>query len=224
MPGGVKLYLASSNPGKLREYRMLARDAGPACHGGPARRGGRAAETPGIEVEALAGFASLPSFDESAPTFAENAAGKALHYSRFTRERVIADDSGLAVTALAGAPGPRSARYGGPGASDSDRVEKLLEDLRAREGAERRARFVCALAMARGGRILAVLSDAAEGIITAAPRGANGFGYDPIFFFEPLGRTFAELSQEEKNAHSHRGKAFRKLLAFLRAPKEFLLA
>jgi XTP/dITP diphosphohydrolase len=214
MPGSVKLYLASSNPGKLREFRMLARQTS----------GGQAAGAAEIQVEPLAGLASLPSFDESAPTFAENAAGKALHYSRLTGERVVADDSGLVVAALEGAPGPRSARYGGPGASDSDRVKKLLEDLRARGGADRRARFVCVLAMARAGRVLAVLSGAAEGTITEAPRGEHGFGYDPIFFFVPLGRTFAELSQEEKNAHSHRGKAFRKLLAFLRAPEEFLLA
>jgi XTP/dITP diphosphohydrolase len=213
MPGRVKLFLASSNPGKLREFRILARQPS----------GGRAASAPEIEVQPLAGFATLPSFDESAPTFAENAAGKALHYSRFTGERVVADDSGLVVAALGGAPGPRSARYAGPGASDSDRVGQLLEDLRGRAGAERRARFVCALAMARAGRVLAVVSDAAEGIIAEAPRGENGFGYDPVFLFEPLGRTFAELSQEEKNAHSHRGKAFRKLLAFLISPEQFLL-
>jgi len=204
--GRVKLLLASSNPGKLREFRMLA------------------AAAPGVEVDALAGLARLPAFPESAPTFAENAAGKALHYSRFVAERVLADDSGLVVPALGGAPGPRSARYAGAGANDSDRVRKLLEDLSGREGAERRARFVCALAVARAGRVLAAVSDAAEGIITQAPRGENGFGYDPIFLFEPLGRTFAELSQEEKNVHSHRGKAFQKLLAFLISPEDFLLA
>jgi XTP/dITP diphosphohydrolase len=206
VPGRVELFLASLNPGKLREFRMMA------------------AATPGIEVRALAGIAGLPFFEESAPTFAENAAGKALHYSRFTAGRVFADDSGLVVPALGGAPGPRSARYAGPAATDADRVHKLLEDLRDKRDAERRARFVCALAMAQAGRVLAVLSAAAEGIITEAPRGESGFGYDPVFLYEPLGRTFAELSQEEKNRHSHRGKAFRKLLAFLLAPEEFLLA
>jgi XTP/dITP diphosphohydrolase len=235
MTAHLVLFLASSNPGKLRELRMLARQhsgglAAAAPEPAPAeghvtgRLPPRLQPASGIAINALPGIAHLPSFDEAAPTFAENAAGKALHYSRFTNERVLADDSGLVVPALGGAPGPRSARYAGPEASDADRVRKLLEDLAGKRDAERRARFVCVLAMARAGRVLAVISDAAEGIITDTPRGENGFGYDPVFLFEPLGRTFAELSEEEKNRHSHRGKAFRKLLAFLLAPEEFLLA
>ena len=140
---------------------------------------------------------------------------KALHYSRFTDEAVLADDSGLAVPVLDGAPGVFSARYAGAGASDADRVQKLLREMRGKEGAERRARFVCVTAVARAGRAIAVVSDLARGVITEGPRGAGGFGYDPIFLFEDLGRTYAELTPAEKNAYSHRGKSFRKLLYML---------
>jgi len=192
----VKLFLASSNPGKLREYQAMA--------------AGRP-----VELALLADFNSLPPFDESAPTFSENAAGKAMHYSRFADSPVIADDSGLVVPALGGAPGPKSARYAGAGATDADRVQKLLAELEGKPVLERGARFVCALALAERGRVLAVFSDSAEGVLLDAPRGAGGFGYDPIFFFEPLGKTFAEIPRGEKNLHSHRGKAFRKLLEFL---------
>ena len=196
MPEPVKLLLASSNPGKLREYQVLA--AGSA-----------------VEVALLPGFDRLPRFDESAPTLAENALGKALHYSRFAELPVIADDSGLVVPALGGAPGVHSARYGGPQASDADRIQKLLAELRSKGVTERCARFVCVLALALQGQVLAVFSDLVAGELLEAPRGSEGFGYDPIFFFPTLGRSFAELTREEKNQHSHRGKAFRKLLAFL---------
>lgn len=199
MPVPVKLLLASSNPGKLREYRVLAA-------GQP------------VELESLPNFNSLPAFDESAPTFAENAAGKALHFSRFVELPVIADDSGLVVPALGGAPGVHSARYAGSGASDADRVQKLLGEMRGKKGEERRARFVCVLVMAEKGRAIAVFSAAVEGLLAEAPRGNDGFGYDPIFFFPELGRTYAETTREEKNQYSHRGRAFRKLLAFLAAP------
>ncbi len=196
--------MASSNPGKLREYRILA-------SGQP------------IDLDLLPGFAQIPQFDESAPTFAENAAGKALHYSQFTELPVIADDSGLVAPALGGAPGVHSARYAGPGASDADRVQKLLGELRNRQGEERRARFVCVLAMALRGRAMAVFSDFAEGMLTEEPRGTGGFGYDPIFYFELLGRTYAETTREEKNRYSHRGKAFRKLMEFLAAPSSYVV-
>src|SRR5271155_1425187 len=189
----TKLFLASSNPGKLREYLELARGSG-------------------VAVELLPRFGEFPSFEESAPTFAENAAGKALHYSRFTDEAVLADDSGLVVPALGGAPGVYSARYAGPEASDADRVDKLLREMRGKVGLERRARFVCVTSLARAGRAMAVVSDLAQGVITAEPRGAGGFGYDPVFLFAELGRTYAELTPDEKNAYSHRGKSFRKLL------------
>jgi XTP/dITP diphosphohydrolase len=199
VPAPGKLHLASSNPGKLCEYRALSSGLA-------------------VEIELLPGCAEITAFEESAPTFAENAAGKALYHSRATPAPVIADDSGLVVPALGGAPGVHSARYAGPGASDADRVAKLLAEMRGKHGAERRARFVCVLALAERGRAIAIFSDSAEGMIAEEPRGTEGFGYDPIFYFEKLGRTYAETTRDEKNEYSHRGRAFRKLLAFLSAP------
>ncbi len=201
----VKLLLATSNPGKLREYRVLA---GPAAE---------------IALDLLPDFASLPGFEETAPTFAENAAGKAFHYSRFTDELLLAEDSGLVVPALGGAPGPLSARWAGPDATDADRVRKLLDEMKDRPTSERGARFVSVAALARQGEAVAIFSDFVEGVLTREPQGAGGFGYDPIFLFEPLGRTFAELTVEEKNLYSHRARAFRKVLAFLRSRESGLL-
>jgi XTP/dITP diphosphohydrolase len=195
----LRLLLASSNPGKLREYRELV-------------------ESSALALDLISNFRELPPFDESAPTFAENAAGKALHYSGFTAEMVLADDSGLVVPALGGAPGVRSARYAGPDATDADCVQKLLREMEGREGSERRARFVCVIVIARQGRVLSVVSDFVEGLLAKSPRGTDGFGYDPIFFCPELGHTFAEASAEEKNRHSHRAKAFRKLRNLLAAP------
>jgi XTP/dITP diphosphohydrolase len=189
----MRLFLASSNPGKLREYLELARGSG-------------------VTLELLPRFGEFPAFEESAPTFAENSAGKALHYSRFTDDAVLADDSGLVVPALGGAPGVHSARYAGPGATDADRVQKLLREMRSTEGLDRRARFVCVTSVAQAGRATAVVSDLAHGVITSEPRGSGGFGYDPVFLFEELGHTYAELTREEKNSYSHRGKSFSKLL------------
>ena len=201
----VKLLLATSNPGKLREYRVLA---------GPSNE---------IALGLLPDFSSLPSFEETAPTFAENAAGKALHYSRFTEELLLAEDSGLVVPALDGAPGPLSARWAGPDANDADRVDKLLDQMKDRPTSERGARFVSVAALARRGEAVAIFSDFVEGVLTRGPQGAGGFGYDPIFLFEPLGRTFAELTVEQKNLYSHRARAFRKVVAFLRKREAGLL-
>lgn len=174
-----------------------------------------AAPSPSSELELLPNFDRLPEFEENAPTFAENAAGKALHYSRFQDGLIIADDSGLVVPALGGAPGVHSARYAGAEASNSQRIEKLLEELRGKAGEERSAYFVCAIALAREGRAIAIVTDRVDGQILEAPRGSGGFGYDPVFQFPVFRKTFAELTAEEKNQHSHRGKAFRKLLAAL---------
>jgi XTP/dITP diphosphohydrolase len=186
------IFLASSNAGKLREYRELAADS---C----------------LEIALLPDFSEIPPFEENAPTFAENAAGKALHYSRATDGIVLADDSGLAVPALGGAPGVHSARYAGPNASDEECVRKLLREMRGKSGDERRARFVCVSVIARQGRALAIVSDSAEGIIASEPRGINGFGYDPVFCFPEAGLSYAEVSPQEKNRASHRGKAFLKI-------------
>lgn len=193
----LRVVLASSNSGKLREYREMAAGTG-------------------VDVDLLARFAEVPEFDESAPTFAENAVGKALHYSRFSPELVLADDSGLVVPALGGAPGVHSARYAGPHATDADRCRKLLREMDHHE--DRGARFVCVIALAQRGKALLVVSDRADGVLTREPRGERGFGYDPIFFFPEFGRTYAELSLVEKNTYSHRGKTFRKALRFLADP------
>ncbi len=199
-PGrAIPLLLASSNPGKLREYTAMAASGADLV----------------AELDLLPGFDQLPKFEESAPTFAENAAGKARHYSQFAQQPIFADDSGLVVPALGGAPGVHSARYAGPDASDAERVSKLLGELRARDCADRRARFVCVIALAERGQVLAVFSAAAEGEILDAPRGEGGFGYDPVFYFPSLNKTFAEITREEKNLYSHRGQAFRKLQEFL---------
>ena len=192
----MKLCLASGNPGKLHEFQVLA--------------AGRA-----LESQLLPGFAAIPEFEENAPTFAENAAGKALYYSRRCQGMVFADDSGLVVRALGGAPGVHSARYAGAGASNEQRIAKLLAELQGKKGAERAAYFVCVIAAAQQGRAVAVVSAKVDGEILEAPRGSGGFGYDPVFFFPELGKSFAELQPEEKNQFSHRGKAFRRLMEVL---------
>ena len=192
----MKLFLASSNPGKLREYRELAADAA-------------------LEIDLLPNFREVPQFEETAPTFAENSAGKALYYSRFCEDTVLADDSGLVVPALGGAPGVHSARYAGPGATDADRVRKLLREMGSKTGEERRAHFVCVTTIAKRGLPIAVVSDYAEGLIADEPSGDGGFGYDPVFYFKALGLTYAQISPSQKHAYSHRGKAFRKILYVL---------
>ena len=191
-----RLILATSNAGKLRDYRRLAPDST-------------------IPLDLMPGFADLPAFAEAAPTFAENAAGKALHYSRYADGVLLAEDSGLVVPALNGAPGVKSARYAGENATDADRVRKLLDEMAGTRDAARAAKFVCVTALARQGRAIAVVSDDVHGMIAPEPRGVNGFGYDPVFFVPGIGKTFAEATPEEKDRLSHRGRAFRKLLAFL---------
>lgn len=192
----IRVLLATSNAGKLSEYREMAASTG-------------------IELDLMPNFQSYPAFDENALTFAEIGAAKALHYSRFTDAMVLADDSGLVVPALGGAPGVRSARYAGPNATDDQNNRKLLADMDDREGDDRRAQFVCVTALARAGRALAVVSDCAEGSILKAPRGTGGFGYDPLFFSRELGCTFAEAPAGEKHRLSHRGKAFAKIVVLL---------
>jgi len=198
MGSAKKLFLASSNPGKLREFSAIAAEVHSA-----------------IELALLPGFSELSVFPEDAPTFAENAVGKALHAASISDEAVCADDSGLVVPALGGAPGVISARYAGPNATGEQNNEKLLAALAGKTAGERAGYFVCALAVARKGNILAVITDRVDGTILDAPRGSGGFGYDPVFFFPPLNKSFAEVSSSEKNLHSHRGKAFRRLLEVL---------
>ena len=193
----TRLYLASSNPGKLRELRALA-------------------EGSEINAELLPKFRELPAAKEDHASFALNALEKAQHYSRFTDQLVVADDSGLVVDALDGAPGVRSARYAGSSASDEDNNRKLLSELSSVPEEKRTARYLCVLALARRNKLVALFTDSCEGTILPEHRGRGGFGYDPLFYFPPLEKTLAEASEAEKNLHSHRGKAFRKLLAYLK--------
>jgi XTP/dITP diphosphohydrolase len=198
----AKLYFASSNPGKLAEFRAFAESC---AHGQHAT----------VSVELLSRFESLPAFEENAPTFGENALGKALYYSQLSDEILFADDSGLTVDALGGAPGVQSARYAGPHATSAQRIAKLLDELRGKPEAERAAHFCCVIAVIRKGLPVAIVSNRVDGVILEAPRGSGGFGYDPVFYVPALGKSFAELSATEKNQHSHRGKAFRRVLALL---------
>ena len=190
------LYLASTNAGKLREFRQ----AGDSC---------------GISVEPVPGAQSLAPCVEDGATFEQNARKKALYYSAYAEDPVFADDSGLCVEALGGAPGVHSARFAGPATDDAANNHKLLRELRPLPGPQRAAYYVCVIALAEHGRILTVTQGRADGVVLEAPRGSGGFGYDPLFFYPPLGKTFAELSPEEKFPVSHRGEAFRKLLGWL---------
>jgi XTP/dITP diphosphohydrolase len=198
MESATKLSLASSNSGKLKEFSAIAAEIQST-----------------LELALLPGFSQLVPFPEDAPTFAENAIGKALHASAISSEAVCADDSGLVVPALGGEPGVRSARYAGPDSTDMQNIATLLTALAGKTNDERAAHFVCVLAVARKGNALAVISNRVDGFILDAPRGSGGFGYDPVFYFPALNKSFAELSSSEKNLHSHRGKAFRRLLEVL---------
>jgi XTP/dITP diphosphohydrolase len=200
----AKIYFASSNSGKLAEFRALAESAA-----------ADSASSTALLVEMLPRFDTFPPFKENAPTFGENALGKVLYYSQLSDGIVLADDSGLVVPALGGAPGVHSARYAGPDATSADRINKLLEELGGTPRQERAAHFCCVIAVVRRGLPIAVISNRADGEILESPRGTGGFGYDPIFYLPELDKTFAELTPQEKNLHSHRGKAFRRLLSFL---------
>ena len=206
MHAPVKIYFASSNPGKLAEFRALA-----------ASDAARAPSSVAVIVEPLPHFESLLPFEENAQTFGENALGKALYYSQLSDGIVFADDSGLVVPALGGAPGVHSARYAGPEATSAERIAKLLWELAGKPREERAAYFCCVITLVRQGLPIAVISNRADGEILEAPRGTGGFGYDPIFYLPAPDKTFAELTPQEKNLLSHRGKAFRRVLSFLTA-------
>ena len=193
LPGST-VVIATHNQGKLREFQALLRPTGWRIEGLPA------------------GAATAPA--ESGATYAANARIKALDATRFTPDPVLSDDSGLEVFSLGGRPGVHSARYAGPGAPDSVRNARLLEELRLAGGA-RDARFVCALTLARSGTVLLEVEGECRGTIAHAPRGGAGFGYDPVFLVPDLGRTFSELSEAEKGTLSHRARAVQVLLARL---------
>lgn len=196
-----RILIATSNPGKLRDFAGAA-----AAHG--------------IEIAGIPNFASLHLVVEDGKTFDHNARKKAEQYSRYVPGAiVVADDSGLEVDALNGAPGVHSARYAAnePHLADANTDDeannaRVLRDLKNVPPGKRTGRFVCVLAAARDGLTLASFRGIAEGIILDAPRGTNGFGYDPLFYFPQIQKTFAELSAQEKARYSHRGAAFRKFL------------
>jgi XTP/dITP diphosphohydrolase len=198
--------IATSNTGKLRDFTG-------------------AAASYGITIAGIPGFTSLPPVVEDGTTFEANARKKAESYSlAVPGELVLADDSGLEIDALGGAPGVHSARYAAdqPHAAeintdDEANNARVLRDLRHVPDEKRTARFVCVIAAARDGRTLEVFRGTAEGVVLSAPQGANGFGYDPLFYFQKIGKTFAELSAEEKAQYSHRGAAFRMFLSWYQA-------
>jgi len=158
-------------------------------------------------------FRDIPPCVEDGADFAQNAAKKALHYGGHVPGLLFADDSGLVVEALGGAPGVYSARYSGPHATDESNNRLLLEHLRGIEN--RSARFVCALALVNNGRLVSVYTGEVEGTILEAPRGTDGFGYDPLFYYAPFDRTFGELDARRKFAISHRGRALHAMLGAL---------
>jgi XTP/dITP diphosphohydrolase len=195
----IKLLLATKNRGKVNEIRGLL---------------GVAAQK-NVEVLTLADLSAVPEPREEGKTFSENARIKALHYAAAYRVLCIADDSGLAVDALGGRPGVRSARYGGPHATDEENNVFLLDDLKPHPGPWKAA-FVCVAVCALPGRVIAEASGRIAGEIVPVPRGDGGFGYDPLFLVGATGKTMAELSTEEKNRISHRGQAVRQLIAEMR--------
>jgi XTP/dITP diphosphohydrolase len=193
-----ELLIATYNPGKIRELKSLL-GALP------------------LRLRGLSEFPSVQEVAETGESFAANAVLKATGYARQTRLWTLADDSGLEVEALNGAPGVFSARYGGPEASDADRVTLLLDELSRTNDRQRRARFVSVIAIAGPD---AQLSNVAEGIcdghLAHAPRGTNGFGYDPIFIPDGYEQTFGELADEVKKSISHRARALAATGSFLR--------
>jgi len=191
----VRLLVATTNPGKVREIRQIL---------------------DGLDVDLLT-LADMPAVEapeETGATFEENARLKALYYAAASGELTVAEDSGLAIDALDGAPGIESARFGGASSTYPQKFDILFERLQDVPTADRTAHFVCALALAEAGRILFDARGTVEGEITEAPRGTGGFGYDPIFFYPPFNATLAE-SADRKTTISHRGVAFRKLRDYL---------
>ena len=168
-----------------------------------------------VRVVSLADAGIALPCRETGRTFRDNARDKAEFYSRLSGFLTLADDSGLEIEALGRAPGVFSARFSGPRATDARNVAKVLRLMKAVPRKRRRARFVCAMALARGGRVLEIVSGVVHGTIASEPRGCGGFGYDPIFYYHPFRKTFAELSPEEKNTFSHRGRALAALIARL---------
>jgi XTP/dITP diphosphohydrolase len=193
----VTVYCATRNRGKLREFRLAAGQGG-------------------IQVETMPELAAMPPCEETGATFEANAILKAEYYGRRAPGLLFADDSGLEVDALSGAPGVYSARFAGPDATDDANNQVLLERMRGVR--DRSARFVCVIALVDGGRLLRTFRGAVEGRILEEPRGPNGFGYDPLFYYPPFGCSFGEAAPERKLTVSHRGAALRALCGHLVVP------
>jgi XTP/dITP diphosphohydrolase len=191
----LTVYCATTNPGKLREFQLALRDS--------------------IQVQPLPGLASITPCEETGVTFEENAAQKALYYSNFCDGYLFVDDSGLEVDALHGAPGVYSARFAGPNATDAANNRLLLDRMRG--VADRAARFVCVVALAESGRLVRTFRGEVEGELLEAPRGANGFGYDPLFFYPAFGCSFGEAPLDRKMEVSHRSQALRQMRKYLDA-------
>jgi len=168
-----------------------------------------------FEIVSLANFPEIPAPEENERSFDGNARLKALAYAKVTGELTVAEDSGLEIDALHGAPGVESARYGGAGLSYPKKFDLIYRGLQAKDALDSPARFVCAVALAEDERILFEARGVMEGLIASEPKGDGGFGYDPIFFFPPFGKTLAEVSSADKASVSHRGKAFRELGLYL---------
>jgi XTP/dITP diphosphohydrolase len=199
----MQLLIATTNPGKLREIRGL-------LVGAP------------VEIVTLESFPDIEEPEETGQTFAENARLKALYYNRMTGLASAADDSGLEIAALGGLPGVQSARW--EGTDYSVKFRRIYELLRERGLHGSPARFVCAVALASHGRIEYETEGVVQGTIAPAPRGSNGFGYDPIFFYPPWGQTLGEVDDELKGTVSHRGTAFRALRQYLMEVSTFRAA
>ncbi len=187
----LTVYCATSNPGKLREFQLAA---------------------PDFDIRALP--AKVPPPEENGSTFEENAAAKAEYYGQFADGYLFADDSGLEVDTLGGAPGVHSARYAGEHASDDQNNALLLENLK--HAADRTARFVCVIALVKDAKLVKTFRGSVEGRILHAAEGSGGFGYDPLFFYEPFGCTFGEAPIADKMKVSHRAQALEAMFTFLR--------
>lgn len=189
----MKLYCATTNAGKLREFQAGLRNS--------------------FELETVPGLGSITVPEETGATFEENAALKAVYYSLYCDGYLFADDSGLEADAIGGAPGVYSARFAGAHATDAANNELLIEKMRGI--ADRSARFVCVVALAEHGRLVHTFRGEVEGRLLESPRGSNGFGYDPLFFYPPFGCTLAEVALERKMQVSHRAKAIGALAGYL---------
>jgi len=190
----VRLFCATTNPGKLREFRKALEGS--------------------FALETLPDLISIPPCDETGATFEENAIQKALYYSKHCEGHLFVDDSGLEVDALGGAPGVYSARFAGLDATDEANNHLLSERMQGI--VDRTARFVCVVALASNEKLIDTFRGAVEGLLLYAPRGVNGFGYDPLFFYPPFGCTFGEAPLERKMEVSHRSRALRAMVDLLR--------